>query len=59
MNIITSTFRLPEELYESLRLMAFQNRISLAEVIRRACENYIALKVNGGEDESDFRHNSK
>jgi predicted DNA-binding protein len=51
MNIITSTFRLPEELYESLRLMAFQNRISLAEVIRRACENYIALKVQGEEDD--------
>jgi len=51
MNYITSTFRLTEELYEKIRFMAYKEKISIAEIIRQACENYIALKVNGEEDD--------
>lgn len=52
MNYITSTFRLPEELYEKIRMEAFNKRVSIAEIMRQACEEYFEkeLKVQGDID---------
>lgn len=52
MKNVTSTFRLPEDIYEKIRIEAFENRVSLAEIIRRACELYFELKVQEGEGDS-------
>ena len=41
MKYVTSTFRLPEELYEEIRFMAYKENISLAEIIRTACKKYV------------------
>lgn len=44
MKYITSTFRVPEAMYEKLRIEAFNNRVSLAEIMRKACDEYIKTK---------------
>ena len=61
MKYITSTFRVPEALYEKLRIEAFNNRVSLAEIMRKACEEYIKtkeLKVHIGANEPNSEINS-
>lgn len=49
---ITSTFRLPESLYEEMRLRSFKKRISLAEFIRQACDKYIELEDQGEQNDN-------
>lgn len=41
MEHVTTTFRLPEELYEKLRYDAFSRKVSLGEIVRRACAEYM------------------
>jgi len=36
------TFDLTEPLYNKLRKLAFKRRVSIAEIIREAIENYLA-----------------
>ena len=55
MEYVTSTFRLPSEMYEKIRKEAYDEKVSLAEVIRQACEYYFenkALEAQGGVDET-------
>jgi predicted DNA-binding protein len=40
MKYVTSTFRLPEETYERIRVEAFNRRVSIAEILRDACDIY-------------------
>ena len=72
MEYVTSTFRLPKETYEQIRIEAFNRRVSIAEILRDACDVYFEtrecleyiknheLKVQGDVDEhrqSDSRCN--
>jgi hypothetical protein len=51
MKKIVVTSHIPEELYEEIRKQAFEDRVSIAEFIRQACEAKILLKVQGEEDD--------
>lgn len=44
MEYVTSTFRLPEEMYERIRVEAFNRRVSIAEIMRNACEVYFITR---------------
>jgi hypothetical protein len=52
MKKIVVTSHIPETLYEEIRKQAFEDRVSIAEFIRQACEAKISLKVQGEENES-------
>ena len=52
MKKIVVTSHIPEDIYEVIRVAAFKERISMAELIRKACIEYIktnALKVQEKE----------
>ncbi len=63
MKKIVVTSHIPEDIYEIIREAAFRERISMAELIRKASLEYIKnheLKVQGDVDEhrqSDSRCN--
>lgn len=71
MKYVTSTFRLPEEIYERIRIEAFKRRVSIAEIMRDACEVYFEnmgcpecfenreLKVQGDDSGPNSENNCR
>ncbi len=45
MNHMTTTVRLPEDLYEALRRRAFEERRPVAELIREALRRFLDLRL--------------
>ena len=55
MDKIVVTSHIEKDLYENIRNQAFKERISMAELIRKACVDYInkALEVRGENIEAE------
>ena len=50
---------LEEAIYERLRRLAFDERISMAEIIRRALDEYLKKNPKKGDEQNERRRDAK